>query len=142
MPAPPTRLVQPENILLPFVDFFVIQSLPTDIVCRLEQSWNMDVMFVTLTVLKLLTSRLVRLEQPENIAIMFVTLDVTRLEPSNVVRLENPSNQYAVLVSVVHSANEASNTTLVILLLTSFHPLSVIELNDLTSKASSPLFLL
>ena len=66
-------------------------------------------MFVTFSVLKLLTSRLVRELQPLNIALMFVTPLVTKLPRSMEVRLRQVRNIAYILVIAEVSISSLSS---------------------------------
>ena len=83
--APPTKLLQPVNISVPFVTAAVLH-LPspsaTIIVSRFVQFWNMWCMSVTLLLLKLERSNDVNRLFPANIPAILVTLDVSKLDTS------------------------------------------------------------
>ena len=80
------KLLQEKNILLIFVTLLVLKLL-TSRLGKLLQELNILLILVTLLVSKLLTSRLGKLLQEENIELMSVTLLVLKLLTSKFVKL-------------------------------------------------------
>ena len=78
VPAPPTSLVQPLNMLSEAVTAAVLHPLPTQIVFILLQLLNMKLISVTFDVLNLPKSRLVSLPHELNMLYIFVTFDVLK----------------------------------------------------------------
>ena len=111
------RPLQSLNIANMLVTFAVLK-LETSKEVKPLQPQNIARMSVTFAVLKFETSKEVRPLQSQNIASMSVTFSVFRYSiPTISFNKEGysklPANQYAVLVGLA-SANEASNTALVI----------------------------
>ena len=80
-------LVQSENIRSLEVTASVVHELETRMMLSARQLENMELMLVTLAVLKLLRSRAVRTLHPSNMRYMVVTRAVLKLERLRVFKL-------------------------------------------------------